>query len=117
MRNDLIDRGIITALSQLPITRLNYGGSARPFSWVDYDLGPFKCLGRNNVFPAEIKSTDFSFMVATTGTSALIRKNWPVPFSDTVFDNAYSSISSNGTFIAPLHGFYRFELQVKDTLR
>ena len=51
-------------------------------------------------------------MTATTGTGAIIRKNYPISMGQTVYDETFSSISSNGTFVAPIHGFYRFELQV-----
>ena len=38
-RAGLIDYGVLTSKSQLPVMQLNYGGSSLPFSYINYELG------------------------------------------------------------------------------
>jgi len=41
-----IDEGILTSKEQLPVTQLNYGGSADRFSWILYRLDYLRCSGK-----------------------------------------------------------------------
>ena len=51
-----MDEGILSNRSQLPVTQLNYGGSADRFSWVTFHLGPLRCSGKvdGGVYPSEM---------------------------------------------------------------
>lgn len=56
--------------------------------------------------------TNYSFMSAATGDDyPVIRNNTELIFTDIVYDSG-SAVSPNGTFTAPVHGLYRFEIQV-----
>ena len=39
LRANLTDYGVLTSMTQLPITQLNYGGSSRSISWIEYSVG------------------------------------------------------------------------------
>ena len=133
----MTDNGILTSMSQLPVTQLNYGGSSRPISWIEYNLGkmfadylmiskinylillrfwtsfsrPFVCTGKSKIFPSEIRSTNFEFMIAANETGIIIQKNYPVKLNQIVYDKTLGYLNPNGTFTAPVDGLYRFELQ------
>ena len=51
-----VDHGILSNSAQLPVTQLNYGGSADRFSWVLYQLGFLRCSGKGDggEYPSEI---------------------------------------------------------------
>ena len=50
-----IDQGILKNKKQLPVTKLNYGGSSGRFSWILYQLGFLRCHGKSDeaVYPSE----------------------------------------------------------------
>lgn len=112
MRANLTDFGVLTSMEQLPVTQLNYGGSSEIYAWIEYYLGPFKCTGRRNLYPSEVKSNSFEFKLATASNGeAVMQKNNPLVFDHVVYDHTLGYIE-NGTFYAPVDGFYRFEIQV-----
>ena len=43
--------------------QLNYGDSEYSHSWIEYDLGPLKCSGKEYFYPSEIKSASFKFKI------------------------------------------------------
>jgi len=51
----MIDSGVITSKSQLPITKLLYGDSEKRYSYIKYSLGPLICSGKNGIYPSEEK--------------------------------------------------------------
>ena len=58
-----VDEGILTAMNQLPVTQLAYGGSLGRFSFVLYKLGYLECIGKSStaVYPSEAEDTDYFF--------------------------------------------------------
>ena len=70
--------------------------------------------------PSQTKSTNFEFMISTDSTQAIIQKNNPLLFNNTVYDKTFGSLiedetNQNKIFVAPVDGLYRFELQVSDS--
>ena len=47
------DRGIISSVTKLPITKLNYGGSISSYSSIHFKLGPMICSGKSTFYPSE----------------------------------------------------------------
>ena len=43
--------------------QLNYGDSEYSHSWIEYDLGPLKCSGKEYFYPSEIKAASFKFKI------------------------------------------------------
>ena len=50
-----LDTGILSNKTQLPITKLNYGGSGSRFAWILYQIGNLKCHGKADgvLYPSE----------------------------------------------------------------
>ena len=50
-----IDEGVLSNKSQLPVSKLSYGGSENRFSWILFKLGFLRCFGKdeNAVYPSE----------------------------------------------------------------
>ena len=50
-----IDNGLLSAMDQLPVTQLNFGGGSNRFSWILYKLGFLECNGKAELaqYPSE----------------------------------------------------------------
>ena len=47
------DRGIISSVTKLPISKLNYGVSISSYSSIHFKLGPMICSGKSTFYPSE----------------------------------------------------------------
>ena len=55
--NNVVDKGEITSMNKLPITKLNYGTSIANGN-IKYYLGPMICTGKRGIFPSEQDDAD-----------------------------------------------------------
>ena len=44
--------------------RLNYGDSGKRYAWIEYNLGPFVCSGKDYLYPSDVLYSDFHFKAA-----------------------------------------------------
>ena len=64
LNTDAYDEGVITNMEHLPVMRLNYGDSGKRYAWIEYNLGPFVCSGKDYLYPSDVLYSDFYFKAA-----------------------------------------------------
>ena len=64
-----MDSGILSSMTQIPVSELRFGDSASPSSWLEYKLGPLKCEGKEGFYPSEIRESTMTFKMAFHPTS------------------------------------------------
>jgi len=121
LNTDAYDEGIITNMEHLPVMRLNYGDSGKRYAWIEYNLGPFVCSGKDYLYPSDVLYSDFHFKAAFNESSPYIVDPsyglLPLKFSNIIYDQTYGSINANlskdyFTFTAPTDGIYKIELNL-----
>jgi len=108
-------------MEHLPVMRLNYGDSGKRYAWIEYNLGPFICSGKDYLYPSDVLYSDFHFKAAFNESSQYVVNPEtglvPLKFSNIVYDQTYGSINANTsndyfTFTAPTDGIYKIELNL-----
>jgi len=52
-RDNVVDVGLLTSKTQLPVTKLYYGDSEARYSYIKYDLGNLICSGKSGSYPSQ----------------------------------------------------------------
>ena len=92
------DSGILTSMSQLPVMELNYGDSEYRHSWIEYDLGPLRCYGKDYFYPSEISASTMNFKAAyeqSVDHMYVIEEGEFLKFPDIITDDTLNSLSNN----------------------